>query len=95
MSFANDMLNLRHEIDGLHAARMAMVHRLGRFRANLNKSMARRLAEMRRVFDRECSRARATRHAFAAHNRQKMGQMLSIFNGERATAHRNFFGKRA
>jgi hypothetical protein len=95
MSFANDMLNLRHEIDGLHAARTAMVHRLSRFRANLNKSMARRVAEMRRAFDRECSRARATRHAFAAHNRQKVDEMLGAFNGERATAHRNFLGKRA
>lgn len=94
MSLAQDMLNLRHAIDGMHAARTEMIHRLGRFRSDLHKSMARSMAEARKTFHRECARARAVRHAFIAHNREMVEGMLGAFGAERAAAHRNFRGKR-
>jgi len=96
MSFAEDMLNLRHEIDSLHSARMGMVHRLRRFRTDLRKSMARNMADMHKAFNRECARARAARNAFTSGNREMVEEMVGAFNAERAAAHRHFFrGKRA
>jgi len=95
MPLANEMMNLRREIDGLHAGRKAMVHRLNRFRADLRKNMARRMANLNNAFDRECAHARAARHAFTAHNQDVISQMLGAFSTERATAGRNFRGKRA
>jgi hypothetical protein len=95
MPFADDMMNLRHEIDSLHAARKAMRHRLNRFRADLRKNMARSMAEFHRAFNKECARAGAARHAFGAHNQDMVSHMLGAFSAERATAHRNFRGKRA
>ncbi len=95
MPLANEMTNLRREIDGLHTARKAMVHRLNRFRADLRKNMARRMANLNNAFDRECARARAARQAFAAHNQDVISQMLGAFSADRATARRNFRGKRA
>jgi len=95
MSFAQDMLNLRHEIGSLHAARMAMVHRLKRFRTDLRKSMARSMADMRKAFNKECARARAARNAITSRNHERVQEMVGAFNAERATAHRNFRGKRA
>lgn len=95
MPLADDMMNLRREIDGLHAARKAMMHRLSRFRMHLKKDMARSMAELRRAFNHECTRARAARHAFSAHNHEMVSHMLEAFGAERAAAHRNFRGKRA
>ncbi len=95
MSYAEDMLNLRQEIDGMHAARTALIHRLNRFRADLHKSMARSMADMRKAFSRECTRARAARHTFVSHNHEMVAGMLGGFSAERAAAHRNFRGKRA
>jgi di/tripeptidase len=95
MPLAEEMMNLRREIDGLHAARKAMVHRLDRFRAELRKTMARRMANLHNAFDRECARARAARHAFTAHNQDMVSHMLAGFSAERAAARRNFRGKRA
>ncbi|MFZ0889054.1 MAG: hypothetical protein WA005_11420 [Candidatus Binataceae bacterium] len=95
MPFAEDMMNLRREIDSSHSARKAMMHRLYRFRADLRKNMARNMAELRKSFDKECARARAARHACSARNHNMVGQMLGTFSAERATAHRNFRGKRA
>ncbi len=95
MPLADEMMNLRREIDSLHAARKAMVHRLNRFRVDLRKNMARSMAELHRAFSKECARARAARHAFSAHNQDMVSQTLGAFSAERATAHRNFRGKRA
>lgn len=95
MRFADDMMNLRREIDSLHAARKAMVHRLNRFRADLRKNMARSMAELHKALDKECARAKAARHAFTAHNRDMVCQMLGVFGAERSAARRNFRGKRA
>ncbi|HYB90223.1 MAG TPA: hypothetical protein VEC38_04170 [Candidatus Binataceae bacterium] len=95
MPFANDMLNLRREIDSLHAARMAMMHRLNRFRSDLRKNMSRNMSEMRKMFARESARARAARDAFNSHNREMVGTMIGGFGSERGAGHRNFFGKRA
>ena len=94
MRFADDMMNLRREIDSLHAARKAMVHRLNRFRADLRKNMARSMAEVHKALGKECARARAARHAFTAHNQEIVSHMLGMFGAERATARRNFSGKR-
>ena len=95
MPLADEMMNLRREIDGLHAARKAMVHRLNGFRADLRKNMARSMADLHNAFDTECAGARAARHAFAAHNQSLVNQMLGAFSADRATARRNFRGKRA
>ena len=95
MPLGDEMINLRREIDSLHAARKAMVHRLNRFRADLRKNMARGMAELHRAFGKECARARAARHAFSAHNQDMVSQMLGAFSADRAAAHRNFRGKRA
>jgi hypothetical protein len=95
MSYAEDMLNLRHEIDGMHAARTALIHRLNRFCADLHKSMARSLAEARKAFHRECARARVARHAFVSHNHEMVEGLLGAFGAERTAANRNFRGNRA
>jgi len=95
MSLADDMLNLRREIDSLHAARMALMHRMNRFRAELRKSTARSIAEMHKAFTKECARARTARHAFISHNQGIVEGMLGAFRTERFAAHRNFMGKRA
>jgi len=95
MPLADEMMNLRREIDSLHAARKAMVNRLNRFRVDLRKNMTRRMTDLRSAFKKECARARAARHAFSAHNQDMVSQMLGAFSAERATAHRNFRGKRA
>jgi hypothetical protein len=94
MSFADDMMNLRHEIDSLHASRKAMMHRLNRFRADLRKNMTRSMTEFHKTFNKGCARTRAARHAFAAHNQDMVSQMLGALSTERAVAHRNFLGKR-
>ena len=95
MSFAEDMLNLRHEIDSLHATRMALMHRMNRFRTELRKSTARSVAEMHRAFTKECARARTARHAFISHNQGMVEEMLDAFRAERFAGRRNFMGKRA
>ena len=95
MSLAQDMLNLRHEIDGLHAARREMMNRLERFRTDLRRSMAHSVGEMRRAFMRDCAEARAVRRAFIAHNHEVVGAMLGAFGTERAAARRNFRSGRA
>jgi len=95
MSLADDMLNLRHEINSLHAARMALMHRMNRFRADLRKNTVRSVAEMRRLLTKECARARTARRAFISHNQETVRGMLGAFRAERFAAHRNFMGKRA
>lgn len=94
MPFAYDMLNLRHEIDSLHAARKALVQRMNRFRSELRKNTTRSMAETHKTFARECARARTARHEFISHNHQFVEQMLDAFHTERMAAHRNFTGKR-
>lgn len=95
MSFANDMLSLRHEIDSMHAARMAMMHKMSRFRAEVRKSVARSMSERHREFPDLCFRARSARNEFVAENHRMVSAMLGAFGAERSAGHDNFFmGKR-
>jgi hypothetical protein len=95
MPFANDMAELRHEIDTLHARRMAMMHRLGRFRSELHKTIGRTMHERHKAFAKECARGQAAREEFAAENHQMVEELLAGFASERSAGHRHFFGKRA
>ena len=95
MSLANDMLSLRREIDSMHSARMAMMHRLNRFRSDLRKSVARSMSELHRALAKEFSRNRAARQAFNSHNQHNVEGMVDAFCSERNAARRNFMGKRA
>ena len=95
MSFAEHLINLRQEIDGLRAKRMELRYQLNRFRADLHASSRRSMAELRKSFERERSQARAARRSFIAHNRESVAGMLAAFGAERSAAHHNFRGKRA
>lgn len=95
MAFADDMLTLRHEIDGLRARRMAMMRELNRFKSDLRKNTVRRRADMRKIFAKECSRDHAARRTFNCHTREMIEEMLEALSSERNAGRRNFLGKRA
>ncbi len=95
MEFANDMRNLRHEIDHMRGARGEMMKNLHAFATGLCDSVARQMSEMHSSFAEEAARARMARGAFASHNRRMVGEMMAMFGAERIAARRNFFGKGA
>lgn len=95
MHLANDMLNLRRQIDDLRAARSGMISGMRQFSRELRKSVAIQMAEMHRRFAEECARAHSARSAFNRHNQHMVHQMIGAFRTERHAARRNFLGKSA
>lgn len=95
MSFAEHMMGLREEINGLHATRAELMYRLNRFHADLRASIGQSMAEMRKTFKRERAQASAARHSFVSRNRQTVAGMLAALGAERSAAHRNFRGEHA
>lgn len=92
MEFANDMLNLRREIDNMSAARAAMMNGLHNFSFELRKGMAQKMSEVRGMLA-PGAHGRAVRRAFNSHNRRMVGEMIAAFGGERSAARRNFLGR--
>ena len=95
MSFADQMLNLRRQIDEMHATRMSMLLRLRQFRTELTKNMAHRMGEMRKSFSEQCMTARSARQAFKSHNRARVGEMLHAFGSDRLAGRRHFMSRHA
>ena len=94
MHFANDMMNLRHEIDVLSRERRKMVDRLHRFGRALQSDTAKMLSAMREAMHDEHAKMRQLRGSFNAENRQGIRDMMRRLNGERMRARRNFMGKK-
>jgi len=95
MSFADQMLNLRREIEDMRASRMAMMHRMKRFRTDLRNRMARSMGQMHKAFSEQCRHARTARHLFMTRNRDTVGEMIQAFSTDRMAGHRNFMSKHA
>lgn len=95
MAIAEDMQHLRHEIDGLHAARMAMMHQLKRFSADLRLNMARNRDEMRKATREACAQSRNARRAFISGNQQLVRDMIGAHHADLTAARRHFRRKRA
>jgi len=95
MSFADQMLNLRREIEDMRESRMAMIHRMKRFRTDLRNRIARGMGQMRKAFAEQSMHARSARHLFITHNRETVGEMIQAFSIDRMAGRRNFTSKRA
>ncbi len=95
MHFANDMMNLRHEIDTLRRDRRKMVDRLHRFSSTLHSDTAKMLSAMRKAMSEEQAKLREMRCSFNAENQRGIHDMMHALHGERARARRNFMGKKA
>src|SRR5207253_3204412 len=75
MSLANDMANLRRDIDAIHQARKEMTDQLHRFRSDLGKTMEKNMREVRSSLARESDRARETRREFIDNSREAVKEI--------------------
>jgi hypothetical protein len=94
MNFANDMMNLRHEIDGLSRERRKMIDRLHRFGNMLRSDTAKMLSAMRKAMHDEHARMREARGNFNASNQRAIHDMMHGLHAERMRARRHFMGKK-
>ncbi len=93
MSLANDMTNLRREIDELRNGRAALRRRLSHFATDLAHSMARQRADFRHKHGEETAHMKAMLSDFAANCTKTIGHMLREFRRENTAARHAFFGR--
>lgn len=91
MKLAEDMGRLRHEIEEIRSARIALKKRLGRFASDLRQNMNQTRASFRRE---QADRARAVRNAldsFVRMLRHTSRETLNSYRSERAAARDAWF----
>jgi hypothetical protein len=94
MHIASDMMNLRHELDGLRRERHRMLDKLHRFGSTLRSDTAKLLSATRRALHEQHSRMREMRVTFNADNQRAIHTMMHGLHAERMRARRNCLSKR-
>ncbi len=88
MGFADDMERLRHEIEELRGARIALKNRLNHHAVDLRRGMNEQRAMMRRQHAEQAARTKAAMASFVFNTRRMMRETIGSFQREREGAHR-------
>jgi hypothetical protein len=88
MGFADDMERLRHEIEELRGARIALKNRLNHYAADLRRGMNEQRSTMRQHHAEAAARTKTAMTSFVSNTRRMMRETMGSFQRERDSAHR-------
>ncbi len=92
-NMTDDMTRLRGEVDGLRAARAAMMHDLAQGAKNLAVEVSAMRADFAGSHAAMAKKARKGREAFVSGVRKRVTRMRKEFSSDLAGAHRAWCGK--
>ncbi len=88
MGFADDMGRLRHEIEEMRSARIALKNRLNHYAADLRSGMNEQRSAMHQHHAAQAAMTRAALESFVSNTRSTMRETMGSFQRERGAAHR-------
>ena len=92
-NMTNDMTRLRGEVDGLRAARVALMHDLAQGAKNLGVEVAAMRADFTGAHAAMAKKARKGREAFVSGTRKRVNRMRREFSSDLAGARSGWRGK--
>ncbi len=92
-NMTDDMTRLRGEVNGLRAARVALMHNLAQGATNLADEVSAMRADFAGAHAAMAKKARKGREAFVSGMRKRVNRMRREFSSDLAGAHRAWCGK--